>query len=113
MKRLRIRLIKEFKEESEKFRLRGMKFRYDDLRTVWLNWSMCGGRSISLRHDLSKTAKDYRKDFTDVPISILRASIKFFKDKIREEEKKKLRKKHFYYSWLIREKTRKENNSSS
>ena len=56
---------------------------------------MYGGRSISLRHDLSRTAEDYRKDFTDVPIPILRASIKFFKDKIREEEKKKLRKNTF------------------
>ena len=76
---------------------------------------MYGGRSISLRHDLSKTVKDYRRDYTDLPVPILRASIRYFKDKIRMEEKKKLEKENFhnYASWLTNEKTRKRHNTES
>ena len=74
-------MIEEFKEWSETFRYIGVKFRYDDLHSVWLSWSMYGGRYVSLRHDLSKTVKEYRKDYTDVPVPILRASIKYFKER--------------------------------
>jgi hypothetical protein len=81
LKRTKIKLIEEFKEWSEKFRYIGVKFRYDDLHSVWLSWSMYGGRYVSLRHDLSKTVKEYRKDYTDVPVPILRASIKYFKER--------------------------------
>ena len=91
-KRLKIRLIEEFKEWSEKFRCIGVKFKYDDLHSVRLVWSMYGGRYVSLRHDLSKTVKEYKKDYTDVPVPILRASIRYFKERERDEEKKKLRR---------------------
>ena len=91
-KRLKIRLIEEFKELSEKFRCIGVKFRYDDLHSVRLSWSMYGGRYVSLRHNLSKTVKEYRRDYTDVPVPILRASIRYFKERERDEEKKKLRR---------------------
>ena len=80
-KRLKIRLIKEFKEWSEKFRCIGVKFKYDDLHSVRLVWSKYG-RYVSLQHDLSGTIKGYRIDYTDVPVPILRASIKFFKYKM-------------------------------
>lgn len=69
-----------------------MKFKYDDLHSVWLSWSMYGGRSISLRHDLSKTVKDYRRDYTDVPVPILKASIRYFKNRQKDEDMKKLRR---------------------
>jgi hypothetical protein len=89
-KRLKIRLIEEFKEWSEKFKWKGIKFKYDDLHSVWLSW-MYGGRYVSLRHDLSKTVKEYRKDYTDVPIPILKASIQYFKNRQKYEDMKKLR----------------------
>ena len=73
-------MIEEFKEWSEKLRHVGVKFKYDDPYSVWLSWSM----SISL-----------------VPAPILRASIRYFKDKIRMEEEN------------THEKARKENSSSS
>ena len=85
-------MIKEFKKWSEKFRLRGMKFRYDYLHSVWLSWSMYGGRSISLRHVLSETVKEYKKDYTDVPVPILKASIQYFKNRQKDEDMKKLRR---------------------
>ena len=75
----------EFKEYSDKFEYRGLKFRYDDLHSVLLTWSTYGGRYISLKHDLSKTEKLYKKDYSDVPIPILRASIQFLHEKVREE----------------------------
>lgn len=109
-------MIEEFKECSDYFNGRGMKFKYDDLHSVWLKWSMYGGRRwISLRNDLSRTVNEYRIDYSDVPISILRASIKFFKCRIRDEEKKKLEKENFhnYASWLTHEKTRKRYNTGS
>ena len=87
-KRLKIRLIEEFKEWSEKFRLRGIKFRYDDLHSV----RMYGGRYVFLRHDLSKTVKEYKKDYTDVPVPILKASIQYFKNRQKDEDMKKLRR---------------------
>lgn len=101
MKRLKKRLIGEFKEWSERFRGRGIKFKYDDLHSVYLRWSVWG-RYVSLRHDLSKTFKEYNQDFLDVPVPILRASIEYFKGRQKEEDMKKLKRD---------EKTRKENNS--
>ena len=92
MKKLKIRLIEEFKEWSEKFKWKGIKFKYDDLHSVHLAWSMYGGRYITLQHDLSRTVKDYRRDYTDVPIPILRASIKYFKNRQKDEDMKKLRR---------------------
>ena len=89
MKKLRIKLIKEFKEWSEKFKWIGIKFKYDDLHSVHLAWGMYGGRYVSLRHDLSKTVKEYRRDYTDVPIPILRASIRYFKERERKERRRK------------------------
>ena len=91
-KRLKIRLIEEFKEWSEKFRCIGVKFKYDDLHSVRLVWSMYGGRYVSLRHDLSKTVKEYKKDYTDVPVPILKASIQYFKNRQKDEDMKKLRR---------------------
>jgi len=85
-KRLKIRLIEEFKEWSEKFRCIGVNFRYDGLHSVRLDWRMYGGRYVSLRHDLSKTVRYYnRKDYTDVPVPILRASIRYFKERLSKE----------------------------
>jgi hypothetical protein len=91
-KRLKIKLIEEFKEWSEKFRCIGVKFKYDDLHSVRLVWSMYGGRYVSLRHDLSKTVKEYKKDYTDVPVPILKASIQYFKNRQKDENMKKLRR---------------------
>lgn len=91
LKRLRIKLIEEFKEWSEKFRYIEVKFRYDDFHSVWLSW-MHEDRYVSLHHDLSKTVKYYRRDYTDIPVPILRALIKYFKDRKRIEEKKKLKR---------------------
>ena len=85
MKRLRGRLVGEFKE-ADRFKYRGLKFKYDDLRYVWLTWRM-DGRWIELRH-ISGTNLMYRKDYSDVPINILRASIKFLK-RIKKYEKTK------------------------
>lgn len=85
-KRLKIRLIEEFKEWSKKFRWEGIKFKYDDLHSVHLVWSMYdGGIYITLRHDLSRTVKGYRRDYTDVPVPILRASIRYFKERWSKE----------------------------
>ena len=88
-KRLKIRLIEEFKEWSEKFRYIGVKFKYDDLHSVRLYG---GSRYVSLRHDLSKTVKEYKKDYTDVPVPILKASIQYFKNRQKDEDMKKLRR---------------------
>jgi hypothetical protein len=88
-KRLKIRLIEEFKEWSEKFKWKVIKFKYDDLHSVHLAWYR--GRYIILQHDLSKTVKEYRKDYTDVPIPILKASIQYFKNRQKYEDMKKLR----------------------
>ena len=73
---------------SDKFKYRGMKFRYDQLHHIHLEWSMYGGRSISLRHDLSRSVVEFRQDLSDVPIPILQASIGYFKK--REKEKRKI-----------------------
>jgi hypothetical protein len=86
VKRLRIRLIREFKE-ADKFKYRGLKFKYDDLYSVWLSWRM-EGRRIELRH-ISGTNLMYRKDYSDVPINILRASIKFLNERIKYEKAKR------------------------
>ena len=87
MKRLRIRLIGEFKE-ADKFKYRGLKFKYDDLHSVWLTWRM-EGRWIELRQHISGTNLMYRKDYSDVPINILRVSIKFLKERIKYEKAKR------------------------
>ena len=84
-KRLKIKLIEEFKEWSEKFRyIIGVKFKYDDLHSIRLVWGY-GGRNIFLQHDLSKTVKEYKKDYTDVPVPILKASIRYFKKRLSKE----------------------------
>jgi len=87
VKRLRIRLIREFKE-ADKFKYRGLKFKYDDLHFVWLTWSMYGGRWIELRH-ISGTNLMYRRDYSDVPLNILRASIEFLNEQIKYEKTKR------------------------
>ena len=90
----------EFKKWSDKFHGRGMKFKYDDLHSVHLAWDMYVGRRISLRHILSKTVRDYcKEDFSDVPLPILKASIKFFQD----QDKK--RQFHDYYYEKVKSKT--------
>ena len=76
---------REFKEKSDKFKYRGMKFRYDQLHHIHLGWSMYGGRSISLRHELSRSVIEFRQDLSDVPISILRASVNYFKERLSKE----------------------------
>ena len=86
MKRLRIRLIREFKE-ADKFKYRGLKFKYDDLRSIWLIWRL-DRRWIELRHK-SGALIMYRKDYSDVPIYILRVSIKFLKERIKYEKAKR------------------------
>jgi hypothetical protein len=91
VKRLKIRLIEEFKYWSERFRGRGVKFKYGELHSVYLRWSIWG-RYVSLRYDLSKTFKEYNQDFLDVPVPILRASIEYFKKRQKEEDMKKLRR---------------------
>ena len=53
---------------------------------------MYGGRFISLRHVLSETVKEYKKDYTDVPVPILKASIQYFKNRQKDEDMKKLRR---------------------
>ena len=82
-------MIEEFKEWSEKFKWKGIKFKYDDLHSVHLVWSKYGGIYITLQHNLSRPAKGYRRDYIDVPIPILKASIKYFKECDRNEEKTK------------------------
>ena len=77
MKRLRGRLVREFKE-ADKFKYRDLKFKYDNLHFVWLTWRM-DRRRIELEHILGREFLRYRKDYSDVPIPILRASIKFLK----------------------------------
>ena len=89
MKKLRIRLIREFKE-ADRFKYRGLKFKYDDLHSVWLSWRM-EGRWIELRH-ISGTNLMYRKDYSDVPVLILKASIQYFKNRQKNEDMKKLRR---------------------
>ena len=79
-------MIKEFKE-ADKFKYRGLKFKYDDLHSVWLTWRM-EGRWIEVRH-ISGTDLMYRKDYSDVPIPILRASIKFLNERIKYEKTKR------------------------
>ena len=86
MKRLRIRLIREFKE-ADKFKYKGLKFKYGDLYSVWLTWRI-DGRWIEFRH-ISGTNQMYRKDYSDVPINILRASIEFLKEQIKYEKAKR------------------------
>lgn len=61
-----------------------MKFRYDQLHHIHLEWSRYGGRSISLRHDLSRSVVEFRQDLSDVPIPILQASINYFKELSKE-----------------------------
>ena len=82
--------MKEFKERSNHYRGRGMKFKYDDLHSVLLLWSLYGGRYISLQHDLSKTRKEYKRNYSDVPLPILQASIKFFRERYEKEKRKVL-----------------------
>jgi hypothetical protein len=86
VKRLRIRLIREFRE-ADKFKYRGLMFKYDNLHFVWLTWRM-EGRWIEVRH-ISGTNLMYKKDYSDVPINILRASIKFLKKQIKYEKAKR------------------------
>ena len=87
MKRLRIKLLKEFNKESEFFKGFGMQFKYNDLHTILLPWR--GSRCIIVKHDLStKTTMEFRQDLSDVPIPILRASIGYFKE--HEKEKRKI-----------------------
>ena len=86
MKKLRIRLIREFRE-ADKFKDRGLIFKYDNLHFVWLTWRI-EGRWIEVRH-ISGTKLMYRKDYSDVPINILRASIKFLKERIKYEKAKR------------------------
>jgi hypothetical protein len=86
VKRLRIRLIREFKE-ADKFKYRGLKFKYDNLYFVWLTWRM-EGRWIEVRHT-SGINLMYKKDYSDVPINILRAVIKFLNEQIKYEKAKR------------------------
>ena len=86
-KRLRIRLIEEFKE-ADKFKYRGLKFKLDDLHSVRLTWRM-DGRWIELRHNIMGAHLMYKKDYSDVPINILRASIKFLNELIKYEKAKR------------------------
>jgi hypothetical protein len=46
------------------------------------------GRWIEVRH-ISGTNLMYKKDYSDVPINILRASIKFLKKQIKYEKAKR------------------------
>lgn len=86
-------MIEEFKECSDYFSGREMKFKYDDLHSVWLKWSTYGGRRwVSLRNDLSRTVNEYRIDYSDVPVPILKASIQYFKNRQKDEDMKKLRR---------------------
>jgi hypothetical protein len=86
VKRLRGRLVREF-TEADKFKYRGLMFKYDNLHFVWLTWRM-EGRWIEVRH-ISGTNLMYKKDYSDVPINILRASIKFLKKQIKYEKAKR------------------------
>ncbi len=92
-KRLKIRLIEEFKEWLGKFRGTGVEFKYDDFHSVRLGWGMYGdsNRYVSLQHDLS-TVKVYKRDYTDVPVPILKALIQYFKNRQKDEDMKKLRR---------------------
>jgi hypothetical protein len=47
------------------------------------------GRRIELRQHISGTNQMYRKDYSDVPINILRVSIKFLKERIKYEKAKR------------------------
>lgn len=87
MKRLRERLIGEFKE-ADKFKYKGLIFKYDGLHFVRLTWRM-DGRWIELIHNISGANLMYRKDYSDVPINILRASIKFLNERIKYEKAKR------------------------
>ena len=77
MKRIKNKLIKEF-ETLDIFRGRIFQIQYGELHYIRLMWTT-RGRWISLHHRLSKTVKDYIT-IPEVPVPILRASIKFFQD---------------------------------
>ena len=79
-------MIREFKE-ADKFKYRGLKFEYNGLHSVWLIWRV-DGRQIEFRH-ISGAHFMYRKDYSDVPINILRASIKFLNERIKYEKAKR------------------------
>jgi len=86
MKRTKKRLIRKLKEKSKKFKGRSTKLEYGDFYSIWLTWSIYGDDEdgyISLRNNLSKTVKEYKKNYSDVPIQVLKALIVELNEKIK------------------------------